>query len=388
MTEKNTPLEAQIANASWAIKGIFFILVFAVLTYGRSFFVPIIMAVLLALVFSPVRRSLERRGVPPAVGATIISLCFLALAGGVLFVISSSIQNWLMEFKDLIPRAIEKIETLTGSVTPVIEATEEIEKITRQDNGGREIVVMENSMMSALASVTPLIIGQVVLSFALMIFLLASGEMFYEKLVKVMPRIRDKERAVSIFRNIESQLSQYLLTITLINFALGVCVGLAMWLIGMPDPVLFGVLAFLLNYIPYLGGAFGVVLSFLIGLLTYDTLPAAFIPPLIYWALTSLEGQFITPVLLGRRLKLNAVVVFVSVAFWAWLWSIMGMFLATPLLIVIKVFSDNLPNGQTLSVFLSQRNDPKYADGRIISSVLEAPDGEDTPASTGDTTTA
>jgi predicted PurR-regulated permease PerM len=366
-------------SAGWAVKGIFFILAFAVLTYGKAFFVPILMAMLLALVFSPIRRALERKGIPAAIGAGLISTSFLIVVVGVMFIISNSLQNWLMEYKELIPRAIEKIEILTGKVKPVLEATEELEKFTKPETSVQEVVIKEASAASSVASLTPMIVGQSVLSFATMIFLLASGEMFYEKLVKVIPRFGDKERAVSVFRNIESQLSQYLLTITVINLATGICVGFAMWALGMPDPVLFGVLAFLLNYIPYLGGAFGVALSFLIGLLTFDSLGAAFLPAFIYWALTSIEGQFITPVLVGRRLKLNAVVVFVSVAFWAWLWSIMGMFLATPLLIVIKVFSDNLPNTGMLSVFLAERSDPKFSDGLIISRTLSA-DVEDSDA--------
>lgn len=357
-------------TTSWAIKGIFIIMAFAVLTYGRAFFVPIIMAILLALVFSPLRRTMERWKISASVAAGVISFSFLALVLGVMFIISSSLQSWLMEYRELIPRAVEKIEILTGTVQPVIEATEELENLSKSAEGVQEVVVKEPDTMSSLASITPLIIGQIVLAFALMVFLLASGEMFYEKLVKVIPRIQDKQRAVKIFSNIESQLSQYLLTITLINLGLGVAVGLSMWALGMPDPVLFGVLAFLLNFIPYLGGAFGVALSFLVGLLTFDSLGAAVLPALVYWGLTSIEGQFVTPVLLGRKLKLNAVIVFLSVAFWAWLWSIMGMFLATPLLIVIKVFSDNMPDGKLLSVFLAERSDPKKSDKFLLAKTL------------------
>jgi predicted PurR-regulated permease PerM len=194
--------------------------------------------------------------------------------------------------------------------------------------------------------------------------------MFYEKLVQVMPTIKDKARAVAIARSIEKHLSCYLLTITIINAGLGLSIGLAMAACGMPSPILIGLMAFFLNYIPYVGALGGVAITFFVGLLTQDAVGAAAIPALIYWGLTTLEGQFLTPVLVGRRLKLNPVVVFLSLAVWAWLWAVPGMFLSTPILIALKALSDRIPNMQLLSKFLAQRDDVSAKDGLIISRFL------------------
>ena len=209
--------------------------------------------------------------------------------------------------------------------------------------------------MSRLMTLLPAAAVQVVLVLVLLFFLLASGDMFYEKIVHVVPRFRDKRRAMRIAHGIERQLSRYLLTITLVNAGLGVAVGLAMWAFGMPDPLLFGVIAWLFNYVPYVGAIGGSVLVFVVGLLTFDGVWLALLPGLVYYALTALEGQFITPYFLGRSLKLNQVVVFVTIAFWAWLWSVVGMLIAVPVLVAIATVCKSIPALEPLADFLSAR---------------------------------
>jgi predicted PurR-regulated permease PerM len=223
----------------------------------------------------------------------------------------------------------------------------------------------------------PVMAGQVVICLTLAFFLIASGDLFYEKLVQAMPTLKDKRRALAVARAIENQLSVYLLTITLINMGLGVAIGLAMWALGMPDPILFGLAGFLLNYIPYIGAMAGVGISFLVALVSFDSATAAVLPALVYWGLTSFEGQFVTPVMVGRRLRLNAVVVFVSFALWAWLWSFMGMLLSTPMLLTMKVVSDHVPGMAGFGKFLADRDDLSRSDRRILKFIF----GRDVPLS-------
>ncbi|PVA06806.1 AI-2E family transporter [Thalassorhabdomicrobium marinisediminis] len=194
--------------------------------------------------------------------------------------------------------------------------------------------------------------GQVIFTLVLFFFLTASGDMFHEMLVQTASTFKDKKRAIQISHDIERKLSRYFLTITAINAGLGVAVGLARWGLGMPSPLLFGVLAFAFNYIPFLGAIAGVLLAFIIAVISFDTVSSALVVTGVYLGLTTIEGQLVTPYAVGRSLKLNPVLVFFAVAFWGWAWSVIGMFIAVPALIVLRVFSEKIPALEGLGIFL------------------------------------
>lgn len=354
------------SSSHWSSIGIFLILSLGALVFAKTIAIPIASAILVALVLSPIRRGLNVLGLPSPFAAGIILVTLSVILGLLAFVVSDALGRSITDLDQFLPDAIRKLEELTGLVQPVVQASEQIEAMTTDTGDVEEVVVRRDSILSLVAQGTPQFFGMLMLSATLAFFLLASGDMFYEKLVQVMPTLRDKAKAVAIARSIERHLSCYLLTITLINAGLGVAVGLAMWALGMPSPVLFGIAAFGLNYIPYLGALTGVGVTFLIGLLTFETVGVAFIPALVYWFLTSFEGQFLTPFLVGRRLKLNAVMVFLSLALWAWLWGFAGMILSTPMLIALKAFSDRIPNLSSLGVFLGQRESVSNADGLLL----------------------
>lgn len=385
MTTKPT-LQLKSESPGWAIIGIFWIMALATLVFTKTIAIPIAIAVMLALVLSPIRRGLNMIGLPSPLAAGII-LCGLSVVLILLMLmVSETVGRNLANFDEIIPNAIRKLEELTGLVEPVVQASEQLDAMTSEASDVDEVVVRRSSLLSLMAQGTPHFFGMLMLCATLVFFLLASGEMFYEKLVQVMPTLRDKTKAVAIARSIERHLSCYLLTITLINAGLGIAIGTAMWALGMPNPILFGVAAFILNYIPYLGALTGVGVAFLVGLLTFETVGAAAIPALAYWFLTSLEGQFLTPFLVGRRLKLNAVVVFLSLALWAWLWGFAGMLLSTPMLIALKAFSDRIPDLSGLGTFLGQREHLSESDGLLLSRFMpydetcDRPDREVVPA--------
>jgi predicted PurR-regulated permease PerM len=181
--------------------------------------------------------------------------------------------------------------------------------------------------------------------------------MIYEKIVHVMPTLTDKKTAVRIAHDIEHKLSTYLFTITVIDIGLGVVIGGVMWAIGMPNPLLFGVGAFALNYIPYAGPATGVVLSTVVGLISGDGLWMGALAGGSYVLIATIEGQLITPYFVGRQLRLNTVVVFLSIALWAWLWSVVGMIVATPLLVAVRTFCEYIPSLEGVGAFLSARGE-------------------------------
>lgn len=354
---------------AWSTVGIFWILLLAVMTIAQGLIVPVVSAIFIALIFSPVRRMLGRIGIPAPVAAALILVGVASFLALITYFAADAAFARLDQAPVFFERVAGKVEALFGSLQPVIEAKDQIDAMA-QDGSVETVTLREPGFVAGLQEATPIIIGQVVIALTLALFLIASGDMFHEKLVQAMPTLKDKRRALAIARDIENQLSDYLLTITLINAGTGAVIGIAMWALGMPDPLLFAVAAFVLNFIPYLGGLVGVVGTFLIALITLDSPVAAVGPPLAYYLINTLEGQFVTPVLVGRRLKLNAVVVFLAFALWAWLWSFMGMLLAMPILLSLKVVSDQVPGMAPLGKFLADRDELSRADQRIIAFVF------------------
>jgi predicted PurR-regulated permease PerM len=188
----------------------------------------------------------------------------------------------------------------------------------------------------------------------LLYFLLAAGDLFLLKLVKILPRLEDKKEAVEIAHEVERNISTFLFTITIINTCLGGLVALGCYLVGMRNPVLWGVVAALVNFIPYFGPIAGIVILTLAGFLIFDSMGQALLPAIIYYALHVVESNFITPTILGRRLTLNPVVIFISLMFWGWIWGIPGALLAVPLLMTFKILCDHFKPLTPIGEFLGR----------------------------------
>lgn len=354
---------------NWAITGIFWILAIGTLSVAQGVFVPIIAAFILALTLSPLRRGLGGLGVPPGLAAAILMIGLLIILSILFYFLSEGVQKYLSDAPTFAKKVRQELSGLFGTIEPVLEAGSQIEAMTKQE-GPQAVTISEPGFVKVMTHATPAIISQIVVALTLSFFLLASGDMFYEKLVQVMPTLKDKRRALDAARTIESQLSVYFFTISTINAILGLVIGLSMWALGMPNPLLFGLGAFLLNYIPYIGSIGGIAVTLVTGLVTFDGVLAGILPAFLYWAINTLEGQFLTPILVGRRLKLNAVVIFISFALWAWVWSFMGMLLSTPLLIAAKVVSDNVQGLESFGKFLADRDDLSGSDSRLLKFVF------------------
>jgi predicted PurR-regulated permease PerM len=344
----------------WPTIGIFLVLMAGILFVAEDFLVPLVLAFLLALVFSPVVRFLARRGLPHGVvAAGIVAMLLLAGISAVYF-LSGPVGQWINDAPSIAYKVERRIAGFIGPVRGVIEASERVEEAANQSNGSQdedvqEVVVRGPSLLTTAVTGAPKAVAQAVFTLALLFFLLASGQLFYEKTVRAMPTLTDKKRALKIVYGVERELSRYLFTITLINAGLGVAVGAVMWATGMPNPVLWGVGAAILNFIPYFGAIVGVAVSALVAMVTFESLGPALVVPLLYLALTTLEGQLLTPAVVGRRLEMNAVAVFLAVAFWGWMWGVMGALMAVPILVALRVFSHHVPQLANLGEFLAGR---------------------------------
>jgi predicted PurR-regulated permease PerM len=208
-------------------------------------------------------------------------------------------------------------------------------------------------MTEAFLTQTPEFIASTIVMVILLYFLLAYDGVFLAKITSSIPRLTDKKRAVSIVREIEMNISRYLMTITLINIGLGTAVGITVYFLGLPNPVLWGLLVAALNYVPYLGALTGMICMTLGAILTFDSLSYAMMFPASYLILAGIEGNFITPLILGRSLTLNPIVILVALTFWGWMWGIAGMILAVPILVTFKIFCDHIEPMTPVAEFLS-----------------------------------
>lgn len=341
----------------WAVVGIFLLLLVSSIAAARDFLMPVLLAFLMALVFTPLRRTLNRLGVPSwACALLVIGGLGAGILVGVL-VLTQPITEWADRAPQIGSQIETKLRNLREPVEGIAEAGKQLDQLTEAESepGTQKVEIKEAGLSARLATMMPLIAAQAGFVLVLLFFLIASGDMFYEKLVHVMPTFTDKRKALRIAFDIERRLSRYLSTISLINALLGLSVAGAMWLIGMPTPLLFGLLAFMLNFIPYIGAVAGVVIATAIGLISLPDPWMALIAGGTYLALTTLEGQFVTPYFVGRVLQLNTVIVFVSIAFWAYLWSVVGMIIAVPTLVVIRVLSEHIDALEPLGDFLTAR---------------------------------
>jgi len=338
--------------------GIFFIAAGACLYFARDFLLPVTLAFLFALVLSPVVRWLRKHGVPSGVGAVVLVVAALGAIGFIGYTLSAPARQLIADAPTIIDQVQEKIETLRQPVDALIAAQEQVEQATGGGDDGdvQRVVVSEPGLLTRAATGVPELLAKMGLTLVLTVFLLASGDMFYEKLVKVLPTLHDKKRALRIARSVEREVSRYLLTITLINIGLGVFTAIGLWLVGMPNPLLWGTVACFFNYIPVLGAVVGTSLLAAVALVSLPTFGGAVVAVLVYVGLATIESQLVTPLILGRRLEMNAVVIFVSVAFWGWIWGIVGAMIAVPVLVALKVFSDHVESMHGLGEFLAARH--------------------------------
>jgi predicted PurR-regulated permease PerM len=309
---------------------------------------------LLSYLLAPLVRCLGRVRVNAPFGAAIVLLSLLGVLIYGVSRLAEPVAGWLEKAPYSLRQFEQKILPLKRPMEKVAQASGEIEKLAiSAEPQAQTVIVKRNALAEAFLTQTPEFIASGVVMFILLYFLLAYDGIFLAKLIKASPRLKDKKRAVSIVREIEAQISRYLLTITAINIGLGLAVGVAVHFLGMRNPIMWGMLVALLNFVPYIGALTGIICMTLGAILSFDSLGYAMVVPASYLILATLEGNFITPLVLGRSLTLNPVVILVALAFWGWMWGISGMILAVPILATFKIFCDHLEPMSPISEFMS-----------------------------------
>jgi predicted PurR-regulated permease PerM len=353
---------AQLRIATRLLWGLFIFASLVALYHARAFFIPLAAAILLHFLLRPVVRRLADVGVPPPASALLLvaSLVIAMLVGG--SALGASLTSWVDAAPQSLAQLEEKLRSLRLPLQRLTETTSRIEEMAEPaDNSDAaepvrepvEVRIRESAFPTTAVNLTTTVVAGMVILLVITFFLLASGDLLLRQLVQAIPRLRDKKQAVEAFYDLEDHISSYLLTVTLINAALGGVVWLALWLLGVPHAMWWGITAGAMNFIPYLGPLVTMVLIFAASILEFDTIGQALIPPLVFVAITSTEGYLVTPTILGRRLSLNPLVVFLWLVFWGWLWGIPGALLAVPMLVCFKIICDHVERLQTLSNVLS-----------------------------------
>lgn len=347
-------LQGPIDVRSIALTGIFLLLFFYTLYFGRDFFLPVTLAFILSFLLAPLVRGLARFYIPYALGAGLVFTIVLGTASYGVYRLSTPASEWIAKAPQSLQDVRLKLRQFKQSIDKVMRATKQVEQITDMGEKTETVQIAGPGFGRVMLIQTQqFIVGSGVM-FILLFFLLSSGDLFLRKLVRVLPRLQDKKRAVEIVRQIEEDISTYLFTVMLINLGLGAAIGLALFFLGMPNPVLWGVMATLLNFIPYLGALTGIVVVTLVATLTFDPIWQILLAPSVYLLLNIIEAYFVTPVALGRRLTLNTVAIFLWVIFWGWLWGAAGALVAVPLLAILKIICDHIEPLAPIGEFLGQ----------------------------------
>ena len=346
-----------------ALTALLVLAIFYTLYFARAILLPVVLAILLALVLSPVVKALTKLRIPPPLGAAAVVLVLLLGLGYGVSRLAEPAAQWIERAPATLGELEGKLRKLRKSVEGVSKAAQKVEEMATVDAQAKQkqkVQVAAPSLAGRLLSGTQKFLVSAATTIVLLYFLLAAGEAFLFKTVQLMPTLADKKRAVAMVRTIESDMVRYLSTATCINAGLGAATALAMYLLGMPNPVLWGVMIALLNYVPFLGPFVGLIILTMVALLTFDGIGDAMLVPTVFSVLVILEGQILTPYILGRNLTLHPVMVFLAMLLWGWLWGIVGALMAVPLLMTFKIACNHVPSLAPLGEFLgARRSEPE-----------------------------
>ena len=322
--------------------GLFALALLAALYVAAEIVLPFVLAVVLKLLLQPAMRLLERWHVPGILAALLLILAVFGSIVGLGAAIAGPASTWAAKLPEGVPRLQERLSFLQAPINTLQRFLQQVENYGQPAGAAPAASAGGSTLMTKLFTGTRNFASGFFTTILFLFFLLVSGDTFLRRLVEILPSFTNKRQAVDISQQVESDISAYLVTITLMNAAVGIATAMVMWLTGIGDPILWGAVAFLLNFVPILGPVFGVVIFLLAGLLTNDTLWQALLPSGLYLGIHLIEGQLITPMLLARRFILNPVLVIISLVFWFWMWGAPGAILSVPMLAITKIICDRI----------------------------------------------
>ncbi|WP_027530190.1 AI-2E family transporter [Bradyrhizobium sp. WSM3983] len=332
------PVIRRTEFVAFALAGLLLIAVVAVLYVAKAFFLPVVMAIVAGTMLSPAATFLEKRGVPRAVGAVLIVIAVTALVAFVFALIAAPVMEWSSRLPELGAQLKEKMHVFDRPLA----LWQELQTMVGGSDGLPSVQLPKIEWVQPTLEFLSPTFAEFLLFFATLILFIASWRDLRRALIMTFGERDARLRTLRILNEIEVHLGNYLLTVTIINVGVGVAAGLVCAVTGMPNPAGLGALAATLNFIPIIGPVAMFVVLVVVGLVAFPTIGGGLMAALAFGGITFLEGHFVTPTIIGRKLALNALAVFIALAFWTWLWGPLGAFLSSPLLIVGLILKEHL----------------------------------------------
>jgi predicted PurR-regulated permease PerM len=333
--------------------GLFLLALLAACYFAGEIILPVVIALTLMMVLQPVMRLLEKLHLPRAIAALAIIIVLFGGFIGLGAALSGPAASWAEKLPGGLPRLQERLTFLSKPIQTLQKFLHQAEGLTQGAAPAVATVAVQGSGLNdKVLNATRAIASGLFTTVLVLFFLLISGDTFLRRLVEVLPRFKDKRQAVDISKQIEADISAYLITITIMNLVTGIATGILAAVCGLGDPVLWGTVAFLLNYVPVLGPTIGVITFVFVGLLSIETLWLAFVPAGVYLFIHVIEGETITPMLLAKRFTINPVLVIFGLLFWYWMWGVPGAILAMPMLAVAKIICDRIERLTAIGHFI------------------------------------
>lgn len=320
-----------------------FLAVMIVLVQGRFLLEPFALAVVVGLMLGPIATRLEAHRIPSSVSALVVVLVFIVVLAAFAVAVAAPLSGWAAKVPQLWQELQLKLSSLREPLSSLKSLRDQVK--AAMGESGMTVDVRDKSAVESFAYLAPALLAQILVFLASLYFFVATRHQTRVAILKLCLKRKLRWRVAHIFRDVEFLVSRYLLSITVINIGMGIVVGAALWLAGVPSALLWGALAGLLNFIIYIGPAAMAVILFAVGLASYQTLAGSFVPPIIFLFFHMMESQFVTPVVIGRTMTLNPFVVFLAIAFWLWIWGPIGGFIAVPALLVVYAICRNIIPG-------------------------------------------
>lgn len=338
---RHTPHPPKRIDAKLAVQIALLVLaVLYTLYFASGLFIPLVAAVLLyQLLHGPVQK-LHEFGLPLSLGAAIVIFVLLGIVAGGAHLLAEPAEQWLQGAPASLGELRRELQQTAGTLDELRELGEEIDELAtmgEDDSGIMMVQIQPPGHLRAITGSLPAVITGALLAFVTCFFLLVQGDNLQRGLVVLGPTRQSRRRISNVLRGVQMQISTYLRTVTIINVCLGIVVGFVMFGLGVPHPALWGALAGLLNFAPYIGPAVNAFILLVVGVITFDTLGEAVSVPAAYLVITSLEGMVLTPMILGRTVNIGSLWVFLSVVFWGWMWGGIGALMAVPLTATIII---------------------------------------------------
>ncbi|MEO5623113.1 MAG: AI-2E family transporter [Dokdonella sp.] len=316
---------------------------------------PVVVSVLLGLMLAPAVRLLERWHVPRAIGALLAVIFTVAMVGAVIVVLATPAREWIARMPQAVAHFQTSLRDLRKPFQVATEATRELGKLAHPDGGQTTVRVVDASpdLLAQILGAAPLALTGFIITVFLTFLFLMHGDALLRKFVTMAPHLRAKRDLVTATRQAQHELSIYMITITLINAGLGLATALALYALKIPDPLLWGGVAAVMNFAPFIGPLLTALALVVVGFSEFTAPLSALAAPAMFLGLHLIEGQLVTPHLVGRRLSLDPVMVFLALVALGWIWGVAGLLLAVPLMSCAKIIAERAPGGSILATLLS-----------------------------------